>query len=284
MSSNIVDIYFKSGHGTYTHQCNGFVCLDNSVFGPTLTLRDEKKNIIRTMPITASFSFEQFSNLEIASTRLAESLQKYCYVTFDGYKIRFDTNSSEAHANFVKELDAYINMNIQTRNYPSGRIHMVGAFVDDAANGEGTEYYDNDDHSIKYCGEFEDGMYDGRGTFYSIDGNIVFKANNICNGRPNGKCTIYVKMIDQDKVLKKHVFDFDDLLIDVNSGDDDFCLRLAEQFFDDINEILFESQSINKQIAQMNKQIESLLETIQRMEQRNKMGLCKKFIFYLFGY
>ena len=49
-------------------------------------------------------------------------------------------------------------------------------------NGTGILYYDLPYHKIRYVGEFENGMYDGTGIFYTMDGKISIRTNNISNG------------------------------------------------------------------------------------------------------
>ena len=81
--------------------------------------------------------------------------------------------------------------------YPSGNEWYVGEVLykkgsDDVVNerlpnGNGTFYYDTPSHKIKYTGEFEEGLYDGSGTFYSTDGKMNVVSLNISNGIPTQK-------------------------------------------------------------------------------------------------
>jgi hypothetical protein len=54
-------------------------------------------------------------------------------------------------------------------------------------------YYNIVGNHIKYTGEFESGLYDGSGKFYSTDGKIYLSVNNISSGIPISTGKLYIK-------------------------------------------------------------------------------------------
>ena len=102
--------------------------------------------------------------------------------------VKFDVNSTQALESLHSDLIKYKNMNHKVTYYDSGRIKFSGQISEESEDsffGEGKEYYDNESNSVKYNGSFEDNQYDGKGTWYSEDGNILIHSKTICNGQPS---------------------------------------------------------------------------------------------------
>jgi hypothetical protein len=134
--------------------------------------------------------------------------------------IQFDSNSSSAYSDFAKRFTEMYNSKYETEYYPSGREAYVGEVLykkgkDDVVvgrspNGKGTVYYDLPGYKIKYSGEFENGLYDGAGIFYSQDNKISLIAKNISAGIPTQKARLvfnYSKRKDTIEIAFNEVWD-----------------------------------------------------------------------------
>ena len=183
------------------------------------------------------------------------------------YGIKFDNNSSESLQNFETVMKKILQRKFISIFYDSGRLRMTGFFVDDDACGTGTEFYDDDEKSIKYIGEFEDAVYDGAGVFYSKCGKITLEANNICAGKINGMCTL--KIMDKNKkVIKTKEFDY----VKANFGNIKvnspvFVTIVANHFYSNLDEILFNSMGLTKKVNKLYdsiKKLENYLDEIQK--------------------
>lgn len=123
--------------------------------------------------------------------------------------ILFDKSSSSAFTTFQKEFTDLLNSKMESEYYSNGRLLYTGEvlYKDESGekarvpNGEGTLYYNTLSQSVKYNGEFEDGKFDGEGTFYSKDGNLKIQANNISNGVPTQKGKLYVNYRNVNEVI-----------------------------------------------------------------------------------
>jgi hypothetical protein len=86
-----------------------------------------------------------------------------------------------------------MNTTYETQYHTSGNISYIGNIINvdntQLAHGKGAVYYDVCNYKAKYFGEFENGMYDGKGIFYNKDNKIRVEFNTISNGIPinNGK-------------------------------------------------------------------------------------------------
>lgn len=123
--------------------------------------------------------------------------------TFNSSRILFDDSSSSAYSDFKKNLEEHLNSKNETEYYPNGRLMYVGSVLykkDNDTNqtkrvphGKGTLYFDGPGDRVKYSGEFEEGHFDGAGTFYSLDGKLRIVSNNISCGIPTQKGKLYCK-------------------------------------------------------------------------------------------
>jgi hypothetical protein len=142
-----------------------------------------------------------------------------CYL--DNSIIKFDSNSSSAWTNFKTSLDTIINTENEIQKYPSGNIMYIGQVINKKnteiyynepeykklKHGTGTEFYDELENNIMYSGEFENGLYDGSGIFYSLDKKMSIKVNNIGGGIPilHGEVTINYK--DYESIININFYD-----------------------------------------------------------------------------
>jgi hypothetical protein len=153
------------------------------------------------------------------------------------FGIRFDRSSSAAYNEFIKEYHK-IKERISgaTRFYDSGRLEICGDSVNGLFTGNCIEYHDNKDNNVKYIGEFEDGEYDGSGEFFSECGLIRIRANNICNGVPNGSGNLYVC----NTLIEK--FQFDKNIQKLDTSSPNYCNQILKLIRDDHYDIYREGK------------------------------------------
>lgn len=166
------------------------------------SIKDDNNITYFQKVITKNFAIVEFTTSDINETK--------CIITNfpDSITIIFDSSSSSAYSEFKSKIEGYMNTTYETQYYPSGNISYIGNIITNdktqIAHGKGAVYYDLYDYKIKYFGEFENGMYDGKGTFYNKDNKIKVEFNTISNGIPiqNGK--LY---FDYNRIGKKQPID-----------------------------------------------------------------------------
>jgi antitoxin component YwqK of YwqJK toxin-antitoxin module len=62
-----------------------------------------------------------------------------------------------------------------------------GEFFDGKKNGKGKEYYENENHLIKYQGEYLNGERNGEGKEYNDKGDLIFEGEYLNGKIWNGK-------------------------------------------------------------------------------------------------
>ncbi len=127
--------------------------------------------------------------------------------------IYFDSSSSSAYSDFKKNFEEYYNTKFETEYYPNGREMYIGEVLykkdsennvtSRIPNGKGTMYYDLPNRMVKYTGDFESGLYDGSGIFYSMDGKISLVSKNISSGIPTQKGKLNINYSSFQKVNTK---------------------------------------------------------------------------------
>ena len=180
--------------------------------------------------------------------------------------IKFDASSNSAYTEFKKSFTEHLNTKNETMYYPSGNVWYVGEvlykFTEETngksphwiSNGNGIAYYDLPNNIIKYNGEFDSGLFDGTGTFYSIDGKISLTANNISSGIPTqtGKLNINFKnkketiQVNFNEVWKK--FGMGEKINRKNFvASDYFLVNLLALYWkkDDIDRYIYSDKSID---------------------------------------
>jgi len=132
-----------------------------------------------------------------------------CYINYS--IIKFDSNSSSAYTDFMQNINKVLNTENQIIKYPSGNIMLIGDVTNinsvKCINGTGTLFYDLPFSRIKYTGEFENGLYDGAGTFYSLDGNITINVPNISKGIPILRGELHIKYPTYDEIYDVNFYD-----------------------------------------------------------------------------
>ncbi|VBB18220.1 hypothetical protein YASMINEVIRUS_683 [Yasminevirus sp. GU-2018] len=176
------------------------------------------------------------------------------------FGVRFDSRSSASATNFQTEYTKLRTKHRTVEKYQSGRIKLEGFKTNSGVTGTGIEYYDIDGSPIKYVGEFEEGVYDGEGEFYSASGDIVLHCNNICSGVPNGKGTFVVGKNKLIRVLEMK--DFKDL----SSKRDDYLSsiysRIDPAYEETLELVRFESLSLEDRTIFMFKEMQKLRQIL----------------------
>jgi len=127
-----------------------------------------------------------------------------CNLTFSNNpsitsQILFDKNSASAYTEFKKQFNSLMNTNYEPLYYNNGNIKYIGEVLYIKNDGEitrktphgnGIYYYNVRLNTIKYNGDFEQGKFDGSGTFYNYDNKIKIVSKNISNGIPIGDACI----------------------------------------------------------------------------------------------
>ena len=164
------------------------------------------------------------------------------------YMIFFDSSSGSAYNDFKKTFTEMYNTKYETEYYPSGREMYIGevlyhkdstgVVIERIPNGVGTMYYDMPSHMIRYTGEFENGIYDGKGIFYNRDNKIMLTANNISSGIPIGNVKLNINYSKKKETIN---IDFNDIWKKYNISDklirkqvvlsDDFVIDLAKLYW-----------------------------------------------------
>ena len=212
--------------------------------------------------------------------------------------IVFDNSSLSAYLNFKKTFNEYLNSKNEIEYYPSGNEWYVGEVLykkgsDDVVNerlpnGNGTFYYDTPSHKIKYTGEFEEGLYDGSGTFYSTDGKMSIVSLNISNGIPTqkGKLNInFSKRKDTVEFQFNEVWEKFGLATKESKKDfvnsDYFVTSIAKLYWKDYNtieEYIFQDKPVSEKYIELWKMLRLQEELLNNnynnmtlmLEQQNK--------------
>ena len=145
----------------------------------------------------------------------------------------------------------------------------VSIFEEDKRDGEGEEYYDSKEKRLKYKGEYENDKYDGAGVFYSYDGNVEVKINNLSRNKANGKCKLFIKLNSNNEILKEMDFNFKDLKKEFELDDKKFCVNVANYLLPDYKNLLFNKLSIEDKLLQINNKLDKLYDLLTYEEDDN---------------
>ena len=292
-----------------TNDYDGFVELlpSKGFMAPTMNVRTCKDSSdSNNISLLNKFITKNFGSVDFNDD------SRVCNIEYaDGYmnslryksQIKFDDSSSSAYSEFKKNLEELLNTSQKTVYYSSGNLKYIGEVLEEEGkvtfNGKGTIYYDNIKNSIKYEGEFEDGYYDGTGTFYNSDGNIFLSCNNISTGIPIKKGKLYINFRGRKEIQEINFTDLweNNRLTDkMDKRDfvnyDMFVNNLASNYFSKsdktLKELTFEEKSIEDQNVEIWKQLVSSnksasmhhIETSRRMN--NLMSALQTFSLLMF--
>ena len=291
-SSYLVDIQSNSYGVKFTHLCKGTAIIEKNIFGVELKLFKENENDpFHTYTLDDSFNFKEECARELDGSIFIESRRVIIGLPFEDeepitsniYKLVFDRNSCQAQRDMVGEIDKYKKMNLHCSRYESGKPHICGTFVDGKPEGECIEYYNNSFSAMKYCGEFSEGEYDGAGIFYSRNGNICIKINNIVENVPNGIATIEIINLNGGKVAFSKSFNIDDLGENFNMDlkSENFCYSVAKHFYSNIDNILFETLSADEKMNIINKKMNVLGSMLTEYIKESKISFWERVIKFI---
>ncbi len=220
---------------------------------------------------------------------------------FSTSRIQFDESSSSAFSEFKKNLESYLNSKQETENYPSGRTMYVGQVLYKKDNetqvnkrvphGSGTLYYNQPGNKVKYSGEFEEGQFDGSGTFYSSDGKVRVVCNNISGGVPIQKAKLYYKFNNNEEYVDINFTDFWEKIgvtsrIDKKKyiASDDFIANLARQYWSNndysLEELVFKDKTTDEKQAEFWNQLKVMTNQINsnHIKQMERMKETNDFL------
>lgn len=208
-----------------------------------------------------------------------QSSMTYKFVLNDEYCIEFDEYSYSAAHIFYDTIHKIMGSDYQIIKYDSGNIRYMGETLNDKPHGENIfEYFDKADKIIKYRGDFENGIYDGAGTFHSFRGDVRISFNNICNGVPNGKGKIYcynreTHEIDYDELNEKYSFEPSS-----KNFVYDILLIVQPNYIKYLDDILFEQQTVEVKLNIIHQQLKHIGKEMIELEKQTKVKSSKKLV------
>lgn len=149
------------------------------------------KNGILKKQVTYKNGFENGSYLEYFSngnTFIEGTMENGHFI--GSYREYNDDKFLVKSGNYISEGNSYILTNAKLFNNDKkrifeGEINKNGKYI-----GSGKLYYDNEDNTIKFNGEFNNGNYHGQGTLYYPNGNLSYQGD-WHNGRRHGQGTSF---------------------------------------------------------------------------------------------
>ena len=261
----IINISKKVSNETIKKIGDGYATIALETYGPMLRIMSHKNifdadNVIHVEKIINKSLAIHFSGSSDHRVKISTNYS-------DEYIITFDGNSGSAYRHFEKNINDKMSMRVDSIYYPSGILWMTGTFVNNMADGYGTEFYDSPQIKIKYKGEFENGKYDGAGTFYSNDGSIEVIIQNISKGVPNGDCKIIIYKPNTTEISLRKTFKYNSLKIPLDSTDIKFTNKIAEHLLTtckfDISRKTFRDSSIDEKLNILYDKLELLLSKTQ---------------------
>lgn len=271
---------------TNNEAIDGFVELSKTQYSiPYMVVRthknqsDESNRVLLYKFMTNNFATVLFDDV---LTKCTLSCNDSFSKMKSDYTLTFDSSSSSAYSNFKKHFNEMCSTTTDTLYYPSGRELYIGEVLtnketgEGVPNGKGTLYYDLHGYRVKYNGEFEGGVYDGSGTFYSMDGKISLVAKNISSGLPtqHGKLDInYSKKKDTSYIKFNEVWekfklsDKKDMRNLVMS--DTFITSLAKSYWcnDEVSmeSLIYQEKSIDEKTFELWTKMNRLEDTLYEM-------------------
>ena len=274
-SDNLLDGFVELGRETY-----------NNV--PSITVRSHK-NVLDDDNVT--WLHKLITN-NFADVSFNDEKNECCLSYKEGFsrsldvtsKVIFDKSSSSAYTTFQKELSAMLNSRYESEYYSNGRVLYTGEvlYKDNnegtktrVPNGNGTLYHDTLSQSVKYSGEFEEGKFDGAGSFYSKDGNLKITANNISNGIPTQKGKLFINFKNVNDVIDLNFREvWERLKLDTKDSQRNFVLtdtfvnKVTSAYWHhpdmDMNQLEFINMKVKDQQLELWSEIKSLKEEVKK--------------------
>ena len=242
-----VDVYKYISLNPIFHT-NGTCLIINEDSNYYLELQDSEKKVLGKLLLNSNKI--RFVNSNSKKMELIIDLKGIHSINKVG--LVFDNSSSSAFTKFISDIDKYVNSKYGELYYSSGNIRYIGPIKNNVCHGnDGIEYYNNNEMKIKFKGEFENGVYDGSGIFLSKCGNITLEVNNIVNETPYDYGILTV-------CGKKYDIDFGELKNNLDLNDNELCYNVAKLYIDNLDELLFETLSIENKLLVVFKKLQKM--------------------------
>lgn len=328
-NSTLSTLYDNTSQGNNT-SIDGFVELSKSKTNiPIIHIRTHKDPLDKSNEtLLYKFMTNNFATFNFDDNTFTCVLNHTDLNSSDVYTstIIFDNSSSSAYFNFKKNFEEYYNTKYESEYYPGGNIMYCGEVlyinpdtqldnkpdnkldnkpenikepksieIQRVPSGKGTMYYDLPGNKIKYEGDFELGLYDGSGTFYSTDGSISLVALNISSGVPtqkgklnirlpgNKKETIDIKFTDMwGKLRLTEKFQKQNYILS-----DNFVFDLAKYYWTNteisLDSIVFQNKSLDDKYYELWKLIKNQEQMLYELNnnQLNNIGRMRQLSKYL---
>lgn len=254
---------------------------------------NENNKFLLTSHISSNFAKVLFDD------ELSECMLDFSNRDYSKYKskIKFDKSSSSAYTNFKNNLTKMINTKNETNYYSNGRVWYIGEVLyekDDKdliknriANGKGTLYYNGAKPQAKYKGEFENGEFDGAGEFYSYDGKLSIRSNNISSGLPIDTGFLNINFNNNPEIIKIDFSEvFKKLNLDKKSARDfvkstDFVKDVTKLYWQNtepIEKSIFRDHSTEDKHVEVWNQIQNLENKIDQLTKLNQQ-VAKEYLY-----
>lgn len=242
---------------------DAFIYFDNNKYFDNnddidrLIVKTEEKTIINKTitPHFAKTSFDDDKLFCIMSYNTNDNLNTL-HIIFE---------SKNEYLVFREKITKMLTTGIQKISYPNGKVAYVGEVLYTCdkdkfhASGEGTIYFDYDKNKIMYVGQFQKGIYNGKGTFYNYSKTINVVCDNIIKGELTKEITLNVNFTNKKDTLyiepEKMWEDFnlytrEDKINFVNSVN--FVDSIANKYLDyDFNEYAFNDKTTDEKILEL---------------------------------
>lgn len=292
MSTQYIVKFIKNNEDKNSESIDSFAELSKTLNNSyTITVRTHKDSKNDSNQILLyKFITNNFANVEF------DDIKKICYLTYSGKfdntyitsLILFDDNGASAYSDFKKNLEIQLNSNYITINYKSGNIRYNGEVInhdkslnyDSKYNGKGTEYYDTINNYPKYSGEYENGLYDGSGTFYGFNNKVHIIVNNISNGIPTQKGKLYINFDKMKDVINlEFTSEFWDKFNIYNKNSkqefvksNTFVNEIVHKFWNKqyISELVFMDKSINEKYFELYQELDFIKNQLKETNELNR--------------
>jgi len=164
--------------------------------------------------------------------------------------IKFDPEKCIEWTNYKTLIQSIIKTKNEIEFYPSKNIMYIGnmIYMDCVYkecmrlfHGNGTIFYDKLTNNIMYNGDFNNGLFDGIGVFYSTDNNISITCNNIVNGIPKDKGQIKINYPNYELIKE---IDFYNIWNKLNIITNENIIKFVKsnKFVDTITKLIWTNQ------------------------------------------
>lgn len=268
-----------------SEKVDAFLELNVANSTPAVVIRTHKNRFDNANKIL----FHKYITKEFAKVEFNDSNRRCTLSYRDGYSrsisykslVEFDDNSSSAYSTFKESFEKLLNTKSESQYYDSGRLRYVGEVIEieneeSTYEGKGSLYYNSQNNTKKYVGEFEDGEFDGAGEFYNNEGSVKIVSNNISNGITVQKGKLHINFQSREEIVD---IDFTKLWETLGIKDkrkqrekvssSDFVNSIAKIYWGKsdktMEDVIFEEKTTSQQNIEIRNQIKALNKDIVRM-------------------